>query len=887
MKNVWESCTFSNEIISGDLKLHKFAIELYEFLAGEGDQVYQDPKTFFENTYLTTQMKSILKDSLLRLSKGEGIPVTVIDTGFGGGKTHTIMLLYHILKNPKLGFEYISKYGLDKECAMKSIPDVNVVAIDCRDIKKNTLWGEIANLLGKYDQVKDYDINPRPISNIEIIRSLFDKPTLLLIDELPHYLVEAKAEKIGGILKSDLTLAFLMKLISSISTTDKSCFILTLTANQQLYKEYTNSIEKKLKTFDDFEDDKIVSNMRETISRQPLIVNPVTREQIYDVVRQRLIRDIDQKSRDETVNAYYNYYVSKGMTMPPDFKDRLKKSYPFHPVLIDILYERVSTITNFNQTRGVLRLLALVLRHIYQQKLVCNIVGTGQVALSEQDIADELTSKIGKNELKKIIDTDCVAHAREIDAQKNIKIAEVIARTLYLDSLHEQVQKKGMKKNEIRLAVCYPDLDPSLVDKALDEDIDRNFWYIRTKDHNEYYFVEQANVNAIIHEHEKEVNDNEIRRQIEFTLNNLVKGGPFQPIIWDEHELVDNKNLKIFVIDYKKDLSSDSDARTYASRNLGYLSNGTIRNNGNTIVFLYPDQNGIATLRNKAGWVVAIKKAIKDERVKADKDFIDTIKIRDTDAEGNLERECFTVYCKIAYPDGVEPRLDAISHLDTTSPTISGAIVEMLKKKGKLIDSISVDGLAITKPKKISDIYDEFTVDKSKKFLLKPSSILDAIKDGIHDKKFGYSEKLEEVGGKYDAQIGVYLEPSYDGYVINSENILQKVPIIQEPPKPPGTISEVKTYQYRIKCADIGTIIKNLGELVITSVDFPKIKKSLHADLRVGDGTTIIIDSDLKGHEIKTILSNLKSYAVGNGYLTISSDDDLHDHFKDQGIDFE
>src|SRR5437867_13121666 len=93
MKNVWETCTFSEEIASGDLKLHKFAVELHEFLDGEADPVYQDPKLFLKNTFLTSQMKLILRDSLLRLTKGSGTPATIIDTGFGGGKTHTILLL--------------------------------------------------------------------------------------------------------------------------------------------------------------------------------------------------------------------------------------------------------------------------------------------------------------------------------------------------------------------------------------------------------------------------------------------------------------------------------------------------------------------------------------------------------------------------------------------------------------------------------------------------------------------------------------------------------------------------------------------------------------------------------------------------------------------------
>ena len=107
MKNVWEICKFSDEIESGQLDLHKFAVELHDITAGQADPVYQNPEKFLDNTYLTIQMKDMLGETLRRVEHSRGIPVTVIDTGFGGGKTHTLMLLYHVLSNPKIGFEYL------------------------------------------------------------------------------------------------------------------------------------------------------------------------------------------------------------------------------------------------------------------------------------------------------------------------------------------------------------------------------------------------------------------------------------------------------------------------------------------------------------------------------------------------------------------------------------------------------------------------------------------------------------------------------------------------------------------------------------------------------------------------------------------------------------
>lgn len=887
MKNVWENCIFSDEIVSGDLKQHKFAVELHEFLKETADPVYQDPATFFENTYLTNQMKSMLKDNVLRFDRNEGNPATVIDTGFGGGKTHTILLLHHVFKNPKIGFEYISKFNLDKECNIKKIPDVRVVAIDCRDIKKNTLWGEIADRLGKYEKFKELDEKRKPVSNLDLLKELFDTPTLLMIDELPHYLLECSHEKVGDTFLHKLTNAFIMKLISVFSTTKNNSLILTLTATQQMYEEYTKDIKDGMKKIGDFIADEISSDLRDAISRQPQVVTPVEKSQIYDVVRTRLVRKIlNENAKEEAIHAFYGYYKEKGIVLEPDYEERMRKSYPFHPFLIDTLYDRLSTIPKFNQTRGMLRLLGLVLHKIYETKPDCHLVSTSDIQLTDHAIADELTVKIDMN-LRNVIDTDCIEHARELDAQKNIKIVEALARTIFLYSLHGEMKKSGIKRNQLRLAVCTPGMDPNLVDRALEEDIDKNFWYIQTKDLQEFYFIEQPNVNAIIHEHKKDVSENDIRRELEKTLDSLLGGTKFKPIIWDEHELVDSEDLKIFAVDYKKNLSSETLAKSYVTQNLEHLSNGSIREKQNTIVFLYPDQNGVKSLLDKARWLVAIQRAQKDERVKVTKEFNDKIKSREQDAGGDLEKECFTIYCKVAYPNGPEPRFDVIYRLDTSSTTISGAIVELLKKKGKLIDVLGIDGIPeINETVKISDIYKGFKVDKSKKFLRETGSITEAIKDGILDGRFGYSEQLVPIDDKFEAKIGTGIEPSWEGYLINKTRVYSSEPEQETGHVDP--IPDTKTrFQYRLSCDDVKTIIQNIGIITILAVSDKKLQKSLHADLKAGDCTQITIDSDLKNHnEVKTIISAIQSHVKGTGYLTINSEINLQKELKGYDVIF-
>ena len=112
-------------------------------------------------------------------------------------------------------------------------------------------------------------------------------------------------------------------------------------------------------------------------------------------------------------------------------------------------------------------------------------MGLSDVQLTNHEIADELTVNLGMS-LRVVINTDCIEHAKKLDESKRIKIVESIARAILVFSLHGHAKKSGIQRSEIKAAVGFPGLEPSLIDKALDEDIMENFWYIQDKDRREF-----------------------------------------------------------------------------------------------------------------------------------------------------------------------------------------------------------------------------------------------------------------------------------------------------------------------------------------------------------------------------------------------------------------
>jgi predicted AAA+ superfamily ATPase len=191
-------------------------------------------------------MRYVIIQILKRMSASGGYANLILSNEFGGGKTHTLLLVYHILTNKERGFEYIRKYGIDRELDITDIPRIDVVSIDCRTLSsKITLWGKIADGLNMYDKIRKYD-KERIQPGVDILTEILEKkPVLLLIDELYSYLKDAKSIPVGDSNLSELTVNFILNLMAAISTTKRSQLILSTTGEQPLYHEEDKEFSKR------------------------------------------------------------------------------------------------------------------------------------------------------------------------------------------------------------------------------------------------------------------------------------------------------------------------------------------------------------------------------------------------------------------------------------------------------------------------------------------------------------------------------------------------------------------------------------------------------------------------------------------------------------------
>lgn len=895
--NVWQVCEFNDDIKFGRLDPSRFAVELHSVLDGTADRVYIDPKLFLSNTYPTANMRFILREALRRLSSRGGQPVFILDTEFGGGKTHTLLLLYHVFKNKALGTAYIRELGIDREVDVLEVPEVRVVAIDCRKVKRNTLWGELADNLGCYEDFKAEDLEMQPIHDIGRIKALFKAPTLILMDELPDYLLKAAAKRVGETTLSDLTLSFILNLISAVASSRDSMLIISLTGKQSLYERYVQTFKNAYqKTLISFTIEELHNKAMEAFSRQAQYIVPISKEEVSKVIRWRLVKSIkDEDEVKRIVKAYCSYYREKGILIDPAYEEKIESAYPFHPFLIDVLYDRISTIEDFNKTRGMLRLLAMVLHRIYRDRVECKIVSTGDIPLHDPEIKDELTSKLGKGELRPVIETDCINKARSIDERRKVKVAEKVARTIYVYSLIGAAKISGIRPGEIKLAVCQPGIDPALLDEVLKE-MEDDFWYLKSEG-GAYYFDKEPNINKIIYDYRNEVRPEEVRNIIQENLDKLlpsVQG--VKCIVWEREKLEDDpESLKIFAIDYKDLVRSDETSTIEGILESRY--GGGIRSYRNTIIMLVPDMDSVNVLFESATLLRAIEKAKMDERIRLDKDRLKRIAEKLETVKGHLVLDIQNVYSRVAYPRIGDGKLQVDDIGFEEKKTLTDMVLSLLRRRGKLVDSLSPSVIldilraegARREKIQVKDVFNLFRTDRRKPFILSGSVVLDAIRNGVRQGMFGYARELVEKDGKYLARFREEVfDVSWDGWVIDPEFIYVKKEEEEKKPKekePEIGPSPPKIYTYNLECSSLDEVVDSLMKLKVLSVG-RSLDVNLNLSLSNDSEDNVVISSKLKKPgDLESLLNVLKSKGYsGGGSFRISSLEDLGEEFKKYGV---
>lgn len=367
-----------DDIRSGELSLAVFAADLYDVVMGRARPVYQDPAEFFALTYPTFNLRELVRDVLNRLAGKSEKAVRQLELTYGGGKTHTLITLYHLVADPA-GLpdlpavrEFIEHAGIIPPKAR-----VACLPFDKLDVEKgmqikapdgqarwlkhpwSVLAWQIAGAEGLrllHPDGEDAERESAPAENL--LSDLFALPgreglsTLILMDEV---LVYAR-EKIGldpvwrGRLQN-----FFQYLTQAATKVERCAVVVSLLASDP---KKSDALGKE-----------IAKEMYDIFRReQEEGVQPVVKEDVAEVLRRRLFTA--ESIRDREAFRPHVMAALKGITELDDqtkkdgkaAEERFLRSFPFHPDLTEIFYVKWTQLEGFQRARGVLRTFSLALR---------------------------------------------------------------------------------------------------------------------------------------------------------------------------------------------------------------------------------------------------------------------------------------------------------------------------------------------------------------------------------------------------------------------------------------------------------------------------------------------------------------------------------------------
>ncbi|MBB5233183.1 DUF499 domain-containing protein [Deinococcus budaensis] len=393
------------DVREGNFMAAEFAADLAQVHKGEASSEYGDPQDFFARTYITAGLRDLLTNALNRLGKGEGDPVVELQTNFGGGKTHSMLALYHLFgKVPSrelAGLEEVhSRAGLST--APTGVNRAVLVGTDLgigRRMQQdgtvtNTLWGEMAYQLAGaagYALVAEAD-QQRTNPGAEMLTRLLTlaSPCLILIDEWVAQLRElyGRSDLNAGSYESNIS--FAQSLTEAAKRVPRALVVASLPQSQSEVAGQGGSAA--------------LSALQETFKRVQSTWLPANPEESFEIVRRRLFEPLQgdaHRQADAVVRAFMTHYTTHATEFPqgasePDFAGRLSKSYPIHPSLFDALFGTWSTLERFQRTRGVLRLMALVIHRLWQSGEKSLMILPGNLPLDDVRVQAELRNYLGE-----------------------------------------------------------------------------------------------------------------------------------------------------------------------------------------------------------------------------------------------------------------------------------------------------------------------------------------------------------------------------------------------------------------------------------------------------------------------------------------------------------
>lgn len=459
------------DVLEGTFKQSEFAADITQVHSGRATPEYQDPSMFFARTFITEGMRLLLMSVAERLSGRGGDPVIQLQTAFGGGKTHTLLAVYHLASRQCPTSKLSGIPPILDAAGVASLPTARVAVIDgiklspsqprTHDgITTNTLWGELAfQLLGAegYALVAESDRDGTSPGK-EVLARLIQQaaPCVILVDELVAYIRQLESGKTyaGGTFDSNLS--FIQGLTEAMKMVPNAILLASLPESE------TES--------GGAQGHRALEALEKYFGRVESVWKPVATEEAFEIVRRRLFDSVGDASEVRaTARAFCELYRQNASKFPVGaqegrYEERIAQSYPIHPEVFDRLYEDWSTLDKFQRTRGVLQYMAIVIHRLWNSGDKDPLIMPGSIPLDDATVRNKSIHYLPTG-WEPVIEREIDgprSTAMDIDGHDtrfgSLQAARRVARTVFLGSAPSSGAQavRGIRVEDILLGSVQP-----------------------------------------------------------------------------------------------------------------------------------------------------------------------------------------------------------------------------------------------------------------------------------------------------------------------------------------------------------------------------------------------------------------------------------------------
>jgi len=642
------------DVASGRYQQAEFAADLWQVYLDHGSEEYRNPTEFYRRTFLTEGLTHLLLGAIRRLGDSGGDPVVELQTNFGGGKTHSMLALYHLFGG-KNSSELTGIEGLVKDSGLALAQDVHRVVLVGSKISPGqphrkpdgvvtrTLWGEIAWQLGGKDGYALIAEADRTATNPgDTLRELFQRysPCIILIDEWVAYARQLHDDPNLPAGTFDTQFTFAQALTEAAKSATRTMLVVSIPASD-------NEIggERGKMALD---------RLKNAVGRVESSWRPASTDEGFEIVRRRLFEPIVDNNlyvqRDAVARAFADLYATQSQEFPSECREgeyerRLKAAYPIHPELFDRLYTDWSALDKFQRTRGVLRLMAAVIHSLWIRNDSNLLILPASIPIDDPAVQFELTRYLedqwvpviekdvdGPQSLPLILDRDNPNLGRYSACRR-------VARTVYIGSAPTlRGANRGIDERRIKLGCAQPGESVPTFGDALRRLTDQaTYLYI---DGSKYWYSTQPSVTRLAEDRAIQLDQHialeEIRKRLRDearTRSDFTRIHACAP----SGDIPDEMEARLVILDPECPHAAKDQASAARMQAANILENrgNSPRNYKNTLVFLAADGTRLKELEQAVRQYLAWASIIRDRETLN----LDAFQARQAETKSNSAEE--------------------------------------------------------------------------------------------------------------------------------------------------------------------------------------------------------------------------------------------------------